>query len=144
VGERDHSITCAVCGLQRGGLNDYPCDCTQYQRKEARPGSLRASLHQAQRSSWTPDALKAHLENLVDAIAATKDHPVSMLDVALELLSGELKAFVLFGHIGHLDPPLSGEKFQIGILEFAASGSEVSVAIRKIIQQRTAEQENLS
>jgi hypothetical protein len=25
VGDRDHSIKCAVCGLQRGGLNDYKC-----------------------------------------------------------------------------------------------------------------------
>jgi hypothetical protein len=27
MGERDHSTKCEVCELQRGGLNDYKCDC---------------------------------------------------------------------------------------------------------------------
>jgi hypothetical protein len=27
VGSRDHSITCATCGYQRGGLNDDKCKC---------------------------------------------------------------------------------------------------------------------
>lgn len=27
MGDRDHSITCEVCGLQRGGLNNYKCHC---------------------------------------------------------------------------------------------------------------------
>jgi hypothetical protein len=27
MGERDHSIKCEKCGLQRGGLNDLKCDC---------------------------------------------------------------------------------------------------------------------
>ncbi len=29
MGGRDHSVTCEVCGLQRGGLNDYKCDCDE-------------------------------------------------------------------------------------------------------------------
>jgi hypothetical protein len=35
VSGRDHSITCDTCGFQRGGLNDYKCDCDvvdEYQR----------------------------------------------------------------------------------------------------------------
>lgn len=27
MGERDHSITCERCGMQRGGINEYLCDC---------------------------------------------------------------------------------------------------------------------
>lgn len=27
MGDRDHSTKCEVCGLQRGGLNDYKCHC---------------------------------------------------------------------------------------------------------------------
>ena len=27
MGERDHSIKCETCGLQRGGLNDLKCRC---------------------------------------------------------------------------------------------------------------------
>jgi len=29
MGERDHSIKCEKCGLQRGGLNDLKCDCDE-------------------------------------------------------------------------------------------------------------------
>ena len=27
MGDHDHSIKCEVCGLQRGGLNNYKCHC---------------------------------------------------------------------------------------------------------------------
>lgn len=29
MGDRDHSTKCEVCKLQRGGLNDYKCDCDE-------------------------------------------------------------------------------------------------------------------
>lgn len=139
MGERDHSITCKACGLQRGGLNSYQCDCGPY-RKEP----LKSSLHQARHDAWSPDELKAHMVDLVNEISSFKGRPVSPLDVALELLSGELKSFVLFGHIGHLGPPLPDGKFQVGILEFGAKDSEVRATIRRVVQQWAAEQEDCS
>lgn len=27
MGGRDHSYDCGTCGMERGGLNDVPCDC---------------------------------------------------------------------------------------------------------------------
>jgi len=37
VGSRDHAITCEVCGLQRGGLNDYKCLCDSAQDPQPPP-----------------------------------------------------------------------------------------------------------
>ena len=41
MGSRDHSIPCIVCGLQRGGLNDYKCLCDSAQDPQP-PPSLEA------------------------------------------------------------------------------------------------------
>lgn len=32
MGSRDHSVTCATCGFQRGGLNDDKCLCDDLPR----------------------------------------------------------------------------------------------------------------
>ena len=36
MGGRDHSVTCGVCGFQRGGLDDLECDCTTSQSRPHR------------------------------------------------------------------------------------------------------------
>jgi hypothetical protein len=74
----------------------------------------RPPLHQARLTPWKAADLKEHLAGIVDQIA---EHDVcSVLDVVLELLGGELETFVLFGRLGHLDPPRPDGKIAWAVL----------------------------
>jgi hypothetical protein len=86
---------------------------------------------------------------IVDGLAARRsadegDRSVSPLDVALELLGGELEAFVLFGRLGHLDPPLPDGKVRIGILRRLSEDPEIDARIRDTAKKWAAEQERRS
>lgn len=100
-------------------------------------------LHQARLSLWAHDELKAHLAAIVDGLACEKD-PVSPLDVALELLGGELEAFVLFARMGHLDPPREDGKAPIAILRRLSEDPGIDVSIRETARKWVFEQERLS
>jgi hypothetical protein len=86
----------------------------------------------------------AQLCVIVDALAADKGRSVSPLDVALELLGGELEAFVLFGRMGHLDPPRADGKVPIAILRRMSEDPEIDAAIRETAQKWAVEQERRS
>lgn len=88
--------------------------------------------HQARLAPWTRDELKACLAAVVDSLAAEKDpEPLSPLDVALEILGGELEAFVLFGRMGHLDPPREDSKASIAILQHKSEDPTIDEKIRE-------------
>jgi hypothetical protein len=101
----------------------------------------RKPLHQARLETWTTAELMAHLCVIVDTLAADNDHAVSPLDVALELLSGELEAFVLIGRMGHLDPPREDGKVPIAILHRKSDDLEINARIREATQGWLADQE---
>lgn len=105
----------------------------------------RAS-HRARLEAWSPDELKEHLSSVVDGIRHRDPEirQVSPLDVALELLGGELEAFVLFARVGHLDPPREDGKVAIGILQRVSADPEVDLQIRTIVKKWAAEQERQS
>lgn len=102
----------------------------------------RKLQHRARLTPWSVDELKTYLASVVDALAdaADKDLPVSPLDVALELLGGELEAFVLFGRMGHLDPPRKDGKVPIGVLQRKSEDPEIDVRIRECAQKWATEQ----
>lgn len=104
----------------------------------------RAPLHRARLDPWLADELKAHLASIVDALSADKDLPASPLDVMLELLNGELEAFVLFGRMGHLDPPRADGKVPIGILQRRSDDPEIDARIRETVKKWAIEQEGRS
>ena len=104
----------------------------------------REPLHQARLTPWSTAELMAQLCVIVDTLAADKDRAVSPLDVALELLGGELEAFVLFGRMGHLDPPRADGKVAIGILRRVSDDPEIDARIRETAKKWTAEQESRS
>lgn len=103
----------------------------------------RSSLHKARLEPWSTAELMAHLCALVDTLAIDKeDRTVSPLDVVLELLSGELEAFVLFARMGHLDPPR--EEVPIGILQRRSEDPEIDALIRDTAKKWAAKQESRS
>ena len=106
--------------------------------------TTREPLHQARLEPWSTAELMAQLCVIVDTLAADKDRVVSPLDVALELLGGELEAFVLFGRMGHLDPPREDGKVPIGILQRKSEDPEIDARIRECAQKWTAGQEQRS
>lgn len=85
-----------------------------------------------------------HLAAIVDGIAASKDREATPLDVALELLGGELEAFVLFGRMGHLDPPRSDGKVPIAILRRQSADPEIDARLRDAAKQWATDQEGRS
>lgn len=101
--------------------------------------SRRGALHAARLEDWTAAELKAHLVAIVDALAAEK--PTSPLEVALELLGGELEAYVLFGRVGHLDPPRPDGKTQVAVLRQLSEDPEVDVRIREVAKKWVTDQE---
>jgi len=109
----------------------------------ARPW-MQTSRHQARLEEWAPDELKAHLAAVVDGISAEKDRPASPLDVALQLLGGELEAFVLFGRVGHLDPPRPDGKVPIAVLRRRSDDPEIDARIRDAAKKWAADQEERS
>lgn len=105
----------------------------------------RPALHQARLGPWVPDELKAHLAAVVDGLEAIKEKLfVSPLDVVLELLSGELDAFVLFARMGHLDPPRADGEVPIAILQRKSEDPEIDVLIRNTAKKWAAFQEKRS
>ena len=130
MGSRDHSETCTTCGRARGGLNDYKCACDE----------TREQVHQARLKPWSAAELMAQLCGIVDTLAADKNRVVSPLDVALELLSGELEAFVLFGRMGHLDSPCADGMVPIAVLQQKSEDPEIDVRIRETAQKWAIEQ----
>lgn len=69
---------------------------------------------------------------------------VSPLDVALKLLGGELEAFVLFGRMGHLDPPHEDGKVPIAVLQCQSEDPEIDVRIRETAKKWARAQEQRS
>lgn len=104
----------------------------------------RKLCHQARNAPWSAEELKAHLSSVVDGLSAEKDLPASPLDVALELLGGELEAFALFGRMGHLDPPREDGKVPIGILQRKSADPEIDVRIRETAKKWAIDQEGRS
>lgn len=106
------------------------------------------TLHKARLTAWSVDELKRHLSAVVDQLASEKDgltvSTVSPLDVALELFGGELEAFVLFGRMGHLDPPREDGKVPIGILQHKSDDPEIDLRIRDTAKKWVADQESRS
>jgi hypothetical protein len=87
-------------------------------------------------SRWAPPELKAHLAAVVDQIVGQKDGgSLSPLDVALTLLGEELEAFVLFGRMGHLDPPRPDGTVQIAVLQQQSENPEIDQRIREAVRQ---------
>lgn len=104
----------------------------------------RGDLHRARLEAWSPEDLKGHLANIVDVLGAENGLPASPIDVALELLGGELEAFVLFGRVGHLDPPREDGKVPIGILQCKSEDPEIDVRIRETAKKWAIDQEGRS
>jgi hypothetical protein len=105
-----------------------------------------SNLHRARLSDWGPVELKAHLASIVDAInhQSGREAPASPLDVALELLGGELEAFVLFGRMGHLDPPRPDGQVEIAVLRQLSEDPEIDVSIRECAKKWAIDQERRS
>lgn len=99
----------------------------------------RGSLHRARLGAWSSDELKAHLASVVDGLAEA-----SPLDVALELLGGELEAFVLFARVGHLDPPRDDGRLQIAILRRQSDDPAINAKIRETAKRWAVDQEGRS
>ena len=106
--------------------------------------TTHGDLHQARLEPWSSAELMSRLCVIVDALAADKDRVVSPLDVALELLGGELEAFVLFGRMGHLDPPRDDGKVPIAVLQHKSDDPEIDARIRETAQKWAVEQERRS
>ena len=92
------------------------------------------SLHQARVEAWSPDELTARLAAIVSALVV-KEGVISPLDVALDLLGGELEAFVLFGRVGHLDPARADGQVPIAILQCESDVPGIDAAIRETARQ---------
>jgi len=60
-------------------------------------------IHRARAGGWSARELKDRLAAIVDALV--ESGACSPLGVAIDLLGGELETFVVFGRLGHLDPP---------------------------------------
>lgn len=105
---------------------------------------MKLNLHRASLTPWTPDELKAQLSGIVDALTANNELPASPLDVALALLDGELEAFVLFGRMGHLDPPREDGKVPIAVLQHQSEDPEIDVSIRNCAKKWVTDQESRS
>jgi len=100
-------------------------------------------LHRGHLKPWSPKELKAHLaaiiDKLVDDLGPDDDLHVSPLSVALELLGGELEAFVLFGRTGHLDPP-NPDGVPIAIVQCRSEDPKVDATIRGTVKKWISEQ----
>ena len=99
----------------------------------------RPCLHQARLAPWSADELKAHLASIVDELSVEKD--ASPLAVMLELLGGEMEASVLFGRVGHLDPPRPDGKIPIGVLQHKSADPTIDARIRNTVRSWLADQE---
>lgn len=105
-----------------------------------------SNLHRARLGDWGPVELKAHLASIVDALnrKSGRSSPASPIDIALELLGGELEAFVLFGRMGHLDPPRPDGQVEIAVLRQLSEDPEIDVSIRECAKKWVRDQESRS
>jgi hypothetical protein len=105
-----------------------------------------STFHRARLGDWGPVELKTHLAAIVDALnhESGREAPAGPIDVALELLSGELEAFVLFGRMGHLDPPRPDGQVEIAVLRHMSEDPEIDVSIRECAKKWVREQESRS
>ena len=92
----------------------------------------RGQLHQARIDEWPTGELKAHLGEIVDALA--ERGACSVLDVMLELLGGELPTFLLVGRAGHLDPPRLDGKIAWATLTKFDDDPAVNEAMREAVR----------
>jgi hypothetical protein len=90
---------------------------------------------------WPTADLKAQLCAIVDGLVARKEDVVLPLDVVLKLLGGELEAFVLFGRMGHLDPPREDGKVPIAVLQRKSADPEIDARIRDTAKKWASDQE---
>ena len=105
----------------------------------------RRPFHQARLGAWTSSELRDQLTAVMDALDDEKGNGlVSPLDVVLELLGGELEAFVLFGRMGHLDPPRVDGNVPIGVLRSRSEDPEIDALIRETAKKWAADQEERS
>jgi len=115
------------------------------QASKRRTGDASGRLHQARLAPWTSGELLAQLSAVVDGLIEHAGEKgldagaVSPLAVAIELLCGELGAFVLFGRVGTLDPPREDGKVPIAVLERLSDDPKVDEAIRRCIRKWIAE-----
>jgi hypothetical protein len=83
--------------------------------------------------SWKTQELKEHLASTVDRYA--EHGSCSVLDVVLELIGLEMETFLLFGRLGHLDPPRLDGKILWAILNRSSKdpivNEKLSVAVRE-------------
>jgi hypothetical protein len=91
-----------------------------------------ADLHQARLQPWTARELQDHLAAIV-ARRADADGNCSVLDVALELIGGELEAFLLFGRMGHLDPPRPDGKVAWAVLRQLSKDPNVNAKLPEVV-----------
>lgn len=141
------AFTCPKCGQQSG--DDWrQCggSCPMPGSPHYAPGVARVSGHRARLGDWGPVELKAHLASIVDALNREpgRKGPAGPLDVALELLGGELEAFVLFGRMGHLDPPRPDGEAQVAILQLHSEDPEIDARIREVAKKWALDQERRS
>lgn len=105
----------------------------------------RRPFHRARRGSWSSGELRKQLTLIMDALDDDKGADlVSPLDVALDLLGGELEAFVLFGRMGHLDPPRPDEKVPIARLQRKSADPGIDETILDAIKSWIARKEQQS
>lgn len=88
-------------------------------------------LHEARLHPWRPGELKTHLGEIVDALG--EGGACSPLQIALELLDGELSTFLLVGRMGHLDPPRADGKIAWAVLH-RKSEDGVDDALREALR----------
>lgn len=105
----------------------------------------RRPFHRARLEAWTSSELRDQLTAIVDTLDDKKGNgSVSPLDVALDLLGGELEAFVLVGRMGHLDPPRPDGKVPISVLRCRSEDPKVDALIRDTAKRWATEQEERS
>jgi hypothetical protein len=102
-------------------------------RRRAPGSGAQVPLHRARLGSWTPDQLKARLASVVDGLVA-RDGEASPLAVVMELLSGEMPTFLVFGRMGHLDPPRPDGKVAFAVLEQKSEDVGVGDALRRAVR----------
>lgn len=90
---------------------------------------MRVPLHQGRLAPWTADELRAQLSAIIDGLIAEHGE-ATPLAVAAELLGGELDAFVLFGRLGHLDPPREDGQVPIAVVQCMSTDPQIDAKIR--------------
>lgn len=99
-------------------------------------------VHRARAGGWSAADLKDRLSAIVDALM--EDGACSPLGVAIDLLGGELETFVLFGRIGHLDPPRPDGKIAWAIVDRMCDDPAVNEKLRSAVAGWAREGDEIS